>query len=203
MFLIGIPAKAVLTGVVIFALPLLLAQKEYAQEDIGQIIMVYAAGVVLASTYVSRLVDRTGQTYAILFWGATISGVGLLLIGLIDMSPLGSGPASSTIVTATLIIGVATVGVAHGFINAPVVTHVADSELAGKIGASSLTATYRFLERLGHIAGPIIVGQLFVLWGQDATILAWVGVAILLCGLLFLFPAFPGQDKTINRETVG
>jgi predicted MFS family arabinose efflux permease len=202
MFLIGIPAKAVLTGVVIFALPLLLAQKEYAQEDIGQIIMVYAAGVVLASTYVSRLVDRTGQTYAILFWGATISGVGLLLIGLIDMSPLGSGPASSTIVTATLIIGVATVGVAHGFINAPVVTHVADSELAGKIGASSLTATYRFLERLGHIAGPIIVGQLFVLWGQDATILAWVGVAILLCGLLFLFPAFPGQDKTINRETV-
>jgi predicted MFS family arabinose efflux permease len=202
MFLIGIPAKAVLTGVVIFALPLLLAQKEYAQEDIGQIIMVYAAGVVLASTYVSRLVDRTGQTYAILFWGAAISGVGLLLIGLIDLSPLLVGARSSTLVTVTLIIGVATVGIAHGFINAPVVTHVADSELAAKIGASSLTATYRFLERLGHIAGPIIVGQLFVLWGQNAGILAWIGVAILLCGLLFLFPAFPGQDKTANRETV-
>ena len=202
MFLIGIPAKAVLTGVVIFALPLLLAQKEYAQEDIGQIIMVYAAGVVLASTYVSRLVDRTGQTYAILFWGATISGVGLLLIGLIGLSPLNMGAGGSTLVTVTLIVGVATVGIAHGFINAPVVTHVADSELAAKIGASSLTATYRFLERLGHIAGPIIVGQLFLLWGQNASILAWVGAAILLCGLLFLFPTFPGQDKTVNRETV-
>ena len=202
MFLIGIPAKAVLTGVVIFALPLLLAQMEYAQEDIGQIIMVYAAGVVLASTYASRLVDRTGQTYAILFWGAAISGAGLLLIGFIDLTPLDMGAGGSTLVTFMLIIGVATVGIAHGFINAPVVTHVADSELAAKIGASSLTATYRFLERLGHIAGPIIVGQLFLLWGQNASILAWVGVAILLCGLLFLFPTFPGQDKTVNRETV-
>ena len=124
------------------------------------------------------------------------------MIGLIGLSPLSVGADSSTLVTVILIIGVATVGIAHGFINAPVVTHVADSELAAKIGASSLTATYRFLERLGHIAGPIIVGQLFLLWGQNALVLAWAGVAILLCGLLFLFPAFPGRDKTVNRETV-
>ena len=43
MFLIGIPAKAILTGIIIFALPLLLSQRGYPQEDIGQIIMVYAA----------------------------------------------------------------------------------------------------------------------------------------------------------------
>ena len=186
MFFIGIPAKAVLTGIIIFALPLLLAHKHYAQEDIGQIIMVYAAGVVLASSWVSRLVDRTGKTDTILFWGAVISGVGLMAIGLIDWEGLNRGDDGGLLVTMVLIIGVATVGVAHGFINAPVVTHVAESELASKIGPTSVTATYRFLERIGHVAGPMIVGQMFLYWGQSALNLMWIGVAIALLGILFL-----------------
>ncbi len=186
MFFIGIPAKAVLTGIIIFALPLLLAQRHYAQEDIGQIIMVYAAGVVLASSWVSRLVDRTGKTDTILFWGAVISGLGLMTIGLIDWEGLRGGADGGLLVTVVLIIGVATVGIAHGFINAPVVTHVADSEMAAKIGQSSVTATYRFLERIGHVAGPMIVGQMFLYWGQSALNLMWIGVVIALLGILFL-----------------
>ena len=186
MFFIGIPAKAVLTGIIIFALPLLLAQKQYAQEDIGQIIMVYAAGVVLASSWVSRLVDRTGKTDAILFWGAVISGFGLMMIGLIDWDGITGRDDGGLLGTVVLIVGVATVGVAHGFINAPVVTHVADSELASKIGPTSVTATYRFLERIGHVAGPMIVGQMFLFWGQSALNLIWIGVAIALMGVLFL-----------------
>ena len=186
MFFIGIPAKAVLTGIIIFALPLLLAQKNYAQEDIGQIIMVYAAGVVLASSWISRLVDRTGKTDTILFWGAVISGIGLMAIGLIDWEGIAGRDDGGLLVTLVLIIGVATVGVAHGFINAPVVTHVSDSELATKIGPTSVTATYRFLERIGHVAGPMIVGQMFLYWGQSALNLMWIGVAIALLGILFL-----------------
>jgi hypothetical protein len=65
-----------------------------------------------------------------------------------------------------------------------------------------LTATYRFLERLGHIAGPIIVSQLFLIWGQSALLLTWIGAVIALCGILFLLPSVPGQDNTANRETV-
>ncbi|MGI9506568.1 MAG: MFS transporter, partial [Geminicoccaceae bacterium] len=37
--LIGIPAKAVLTGVVVFAIPLLMTREGYRQEDIGQLLM--------------------------------------------------------------------------------------------------------------------------------------------------------------------
>ena len=68
MFCIGVPAKAILTGTITFGLPLLLGQNGYRQEEIGQIIMLYAIGVVVASGYVSRLVDRTGSTTAVLFW---------------------------------------------------------------------------------------------------------------------------------------
>ncbi len=186
MILIGVPAKAVLTGVVIFALPLLLSDRGYAQEDIGQIIMVYAAGVVIASTYISRVVDRIGNSHVVLFWGSVISGVGLVMIGLMGSDLIARTAIAATIETSILIIGVVIVGVAHGFINAPVVTHIAESKLSQKIGESSATATYRFLERLGHIAGPIIIGQLFLFAGQNAFVLTWVGGAVAVLGFLFL-----------------
>ena len=200
MLLIGIPAKAVLTGIVIFALPLLLAKKAFPQEDIGQIIMVYAAGVILASGYVSRLVDRIGQTHTVLFWGAAISGIGLMMVGLIDWAPIANAPNSSTLVTIVLVTGIAIVGIAHGFINAPVVTHIAESELAGRIGESAATATYRFLERVGHIAGPIVVGQLFLWYGQEAEILSWIGAYILVAGLIFITLYARPRSQT-TRET--
>ena len=202
MLLIGIPAKAVLTGVVIFALPVLLAQMNYRQEDIGQIIMIYAAAVVIASGYVSRLVDRTGQTHSVLFLGALISGLGLFMIGMLEWSAIGSEFANSTAATLILVSGVAIVGIAHGFINAPVVTHVADLDLASKVGASSLTATYRFLERLGHIAGPIIVAQLFIFGGQSMELLIWIGMGVAILGFLFILPVASNPGNTAKTEMI-
>jgi len=187
MLCIGIPAKAILTGTITFALPLLLGQYGYLQEEIGQIIMLYGIGVVAASGYVSRLVDRTGNTEMVLFAGAAISGIGLVLVGLMGSDLVGNGALSTMVVIG----GVLTVGIAHGFVNAPVVTHVAHSRLAGQIGATSVTTTYRFLERIGHVAGPFIVGQLFLLWGQTGHVLLWIGVATVTLGLIFLVRTAP------------
>ena len=187
IFLIGIPAKAVMTGIVTFALPLLLAQQAYAQEDIGQIIMLYAAGVLVASTYISRVVDRIGRTEMILFWGSTLSGIGLLLVGASGWSQLADWPSGWIIVNIAVIVGITIVGLAHGFINAPVVTRIADSKLAQEVGADSATASYRFLERVGHVAGPIVVGQLFVLLGQQVEVVSWIGGIVVVLGLLFVF----------------
>lgn len=194
MFLIGIPAKAVLTGIVVFALPLLLAQKNYPQEDIGQIIMLYAVGVLFASAYASRFVDRVGRTSRVLFWGSIGSGVGLVVIGVVDWLPLGT----LQIQTELLVAGVIAVGIAHGLINAPVVTHVADLELASRIGVNSATATYRFLERIGHAAGPIVVAQLFFFGGQSTVVVAWLGAVIILLGVLFMIriePTPPSRER--------
>jgi len=185
MFLVGIPAKMVLTGVIIFALPLLLSQKKYYQEDIGQIIMLYGVCVLISTHYVSRWVDRVGQSHIVLIWGSIISGLGLVLIGLADWEGFAHADNRESFSTAVLIIGVAITGLSHGLINAPVVTHIAESGLAEKIGASTATATYRLMERVGHIAGPVLIGQLFIISGQDATVLAWVGGVIMIFGLIF------------------
>jgi len=196
MLCIGVPAKAILTGTITFALPLLLGQHGYRPEDIGQIIMLYAMSVVAASSLISRLVDRTGNTTSILFWGAVISGAGLVLIGAMDSPLVGKGPLGSAVV----IVGVILVGLAHGFINAPVVTHVAHSPLAKEIGANSVTTTYRFVERIGHIAGPMLVAHLFLIWGQSPHVLTGIGIVTTVLAFLFLVRTSPPRVRTVGSE---
>jgi MFS family permease len=196
IFFIGIPAKAILTGTITFALPLLLGQQGYRQEDIGQVIMLYAMSVVAASGLISRLVDRTGNTTSILFGGAAISGAGLVLIGMMGSPLVGNGWLSSAVV----IVGVIFVGLAHGFINAPVVTHVAHSALAKKIGANSVTTTYRFVERIGHVAGPALVAQLFLIWGQSPQILTGIGIVTATLAFFFLVRSSPPRVEAIGPE---
>jgi MFS family permease len=198
MFCIGVPAKAILTGTITFGLPLLLGQNGYRQEEIGQIIMLYAIGVVVASGYVSRVVDRTGSTKMVLFWGAVTSGFGLVLVGLMGSPFVGNGLLS----TAVVIAGVILVGLAHGFINAPVVTHVAHSELAKQIGANSATTAYRFLERIGHVIGPVLVAQLFLIWGQSPQVLAGIGIATAMLGFVFIVQGARPRVEPIRQEAM-
>ena len=179
---IGAPAKAILTGIVTFALPLVLGHAGYRPEDIGQVVMLYGLGVVLSTGRVARLVDRTKNTELVLFCGALMSGAGLFMIGLLGSKLLGTGILG----TAVLIAGVALLGVAHGFINAPVTTHMAQSELAKQQGAPQVTTAYRFAERGGHVLGPIILGQLFVIFGNGADVLGGVGIATAALGLVFV-----------------
>lgn len=197
MLCIGVPAKAILTGTITFALPLLLGQYGYRSEDIGQVIMLYAMSVVAASGVISRLVDKTGNTTSILFLGAAMSGAGLVLIGTLGSRMVGDGMLSSALV----VTGVIFVGLAHGFINAPVVTHVAHSELAKEIGANSVTTTYRFVERIGHVAGPALVAQLFLIWGQSPQILTGIGIATVVLGFLFLVRRPTRRVRALGPET--
>ena len=184
--LVGIPAKAVLTGVIFFAMPLLLSGLKLEQEDIGQIIMFYALGVLLSSHFVSRYADQGGNVGKILFLGLVISGIGLCVIGAIgfaSVEALNLGPIPLTLI---LLTGTFTVGLGHGAINAPVVTYIASTDASKKLGEAPVTAFYRFIERGGHIAGPVLVGQLFLLSDQSPAAIAWLGAATVGFALLFV-----------------
>lgn len=184
--LVGIPAKAVLTGVVVFALPLLMAEQGYRHEDIGQMLMIYAGGVIAASGIAARLVDRSGRSGLVLGIGGSVSGAGLLLISVVDTEWLGHGSYAGVLQTVILACGILVVGGAHGLINAPIVTHVAELDLARRIGAGAATAAYRFLERIGHVAGPLVVTQLLLLLGQIGTSLQAIAVVVVSLGVVFL-----------------
>ena len=103
--------------------------------------------------------------------------------------------------TATLIVaGIAMVGIAHGFINAPVVTHVTETAVAGRVGPGSVGAAYRFLERTGHTIGPILMGQLFLQFGTSPVAFAWAGLAVLILGVLFLITSREEKSSRGARE---
>ena len=195
---VGLPAKAVLTGAVLFAMPLMLHARGFPQEDIGQIIMIYAACVIFSSTWAARIADQTSSTRMILVWGTIMTAAGLVTIASYGWEPIATAPQSATLATILTVIGVAMVGVAHGFINAPVVTHVTETDVARRFGSGQVGAGYRFLERVGHTLGPIFMGQLFAQFGVGHAAFACAGLVILLLGLLFLITSRdePAHDST-------
>ena len=184
--LVGLPSKAVLTGIVGFALPLVLASLAFPQEDIGQIIMLYGCGVLLASAPASRYVDRSGRSGAMLVAGSIVGGLALAALGSAGAAFLPD-PLRTPLATALVFaIGTFMLGLAHGCINAPIITYVSHTSAAQTLGASGTAALYRVLERAGHVAGPLIAAQLFLLTGgASAQTLLWVAAAVLTLGALF------------------
>jgi MFS family permease len=181
---VGIPYRAVFTGVTVFAMPLLLAQQGYLAEDIGQIMMFYAAGVLISSSFISRLVDRIGHTDRVLFLGNILSGVGLFLIGLLSWLKVWQG-AFSFLSVICEIVGITILGFGHGFINAPSLTYITQTQVANKIGQTRVGSLYRLIERSGQIIGPILVGQLLVFSNGSSLAISWFGIAVIFLGVIF------------------
>lgn len=199
MLLVGVPAKAVLTGVVLFALPMLMTKQGYAREDIGQFTMVYAGAVILASSLVATYADRSRQTERILVAGGALTAVGLIVVSLVGLDMFSGKDVHPAWITGLIVLGVSIIGVAHGFINAPVVTHVAESRIAGELGVSNVASTYRLIERLGHMLGPVLMGQVFLYFGPSWSSIGWVGAGILF--LTVLFPSEPEPLDTSDQQT--
>ena len=185
ILMIGVPAKAVLTGVVLFAMPLLLHATGFAKEDIGQITMIYAGCVIVSSAIATHMADRMRSSRKLLVWGALTTALGLLVISLSCHDVVTSSANALVWKTALIVLGSAIIGWAHGLINAPVVTHITDTSIAGRIGQSQTAAAYRLLERAGHMLGPVIVGQLFIAFGTSAIVLGWLGIALAVIGIAF------------------
>jgi predicted MFS family arabinose efflux permease len=198
IFVIGIPAKAVLTGVVLFGMPLLLHAMGFAKEDIGQVTMVYGGSVILASFFAGRFAERGHSCRNLLVVGMTLSAVGLLLVAATGYHATGNDFHAAILRAALFVIGAAVIGLGHGLINAPVVTYVTETSLAARLGAEPVAAGYRFIERVGHMLGPIIVGQLFVVFGLSPLAFGWLALAI---GLLaFIFHVFNSADVRSDRK---
>ena len=188
---IGLLAKAVLAGVVFLILPQLLARLDYRQEDIGQILMFYAVGVLLVSRLIARYTDRMGNTRKILFFGAMGSAIGLVIIST-------AGFVEGMIVPQTLILigGILILGLSHGFVHAPIVTHIIHSPVSDVLGRTVVASIYRFMERIGHVLGPLIFGQLLIGANSGISAILYVGVVVGIGSMLFyIFP-----DRTAPRQ---
>lgn len=180
-FLIGVNAKMVMIGVVCFGLPLIMERNAFSKEDIGFVLMLYSAGVLISSVYSSKLADKTGDTKKILFRGNQGSGFGLILIGIIGLPAIHIAWAGPL-----LAVGVLVLGLAHGFIAAPITTHISETRTSAILGKGPAISIFRVFERAGNILGPLIVGYLLLLTRYNPLVLSCIGGFILVCGVLFM-----------------
>ncbi|PMM29158.1 MFS transporter [Vibrio lentus] len=179
MLLVGIPTKMMLTGVVFFAVPILLSDVGVERESIGQVLMAYAFSVLFISGKVSPMIDRIGSAKWALCLGSIVGAVALSILS-----------AAFLFEDITYLVLVATfamlvMGVSHGFINAPVVTHVVTTTQG--VNANSVASTYRFLERLGHVLGSVVVSALLAHLGTDYAFFALSAFFTLAGLLMWLF----------------
>jgi MFS family permease len=179
LLLIGGPAKAALTGLVLFVLPLLLTGHGVAADRVAHAIVLYALVVLAVSKLIARPVDRGGLTSVSLVAGAFAGAAGVAVLA--ALAAATSPGAETLLLGATL--GVLLVGIGHGCINAPVMAYVAARAAeAGRPDTEALNA-YRLLERVGHVLGPIAIGGAYHAWGAGG--LAAVAAATAGAGLVF------------------
>ncbi len=205
---VGLIAKMSITGVVLFALPLIMARMNYAKEDIGQAIMLYYIASMLISRYAAKLVDRLNATKIFLFLSNLVGGIGMFVLGLIGVNQITGTTrlpvsaslnrlalafngimATTSLKTLALLICLVLAGVSNGLMAAPILTHITKTKAAKRYGNKSMTATYIFLERIGHVVGPMFVSFLFILSGQKNTAISLFGAITIILGLIFLVTA--------------
>ncbi|MDN2584139.1 MFS transporter [Aquibium sp. ELW1220] len=189
--LIGAPSKAVLTGIVIFAIPLVLSNLGWAPEDIGQVIMLYSVAVLASALISARIVDRIDGSRGALVFGGLVSALGLMLIGAGEVWGLGDVEQ-----VWTVIVGIVFLGFAHGCINAPIITYVGASTAAEMLGKTTAASLYRVVERSGHVLGPIVVGQLLLSMNGGMVMIS-TAIFVLISTLLFSLPV------GVTRKTEG
>ncbi|MEM1181091.1 MAG: MFS transporter [Acidobacteriota bacterium] len=179
---VGIPTKVVAAGFIFFSLPLTLSQQGFSADGIGQVLMLYAVGVLLSNLTAGRAEQRLGGTRPVLMLGMGLAALSLGLLALGSVEALGCD-LPSTLRTALVVLGAWGLGAGHGWIHAPVLSHVATSPSARRLGAAEVSSAFRFLERLGSVAGPVLAGVLLGIGGVAYGVAA---LAVLVLAWFFL-----------------
>ncbi|MBS1180395.1 MAG: Permease of the major facilitator superfamily protein [Proteobacteria bacterium] len=172
----AIPAKLLLTGFLYYLLPVTLIGDGWREADVGRILMVYGAVVLLGGPLLSRLTDRRQNHAVVVTLGLILSALPLLAAPLVPealvlpaaivmVAALGSGQAMSITAQTSMVVGMASeADVRHG--HAPELT------------------VMRFVERFGGGLGPMIAAPLGAHFGSVGAI-AVFGVYACLSAMIY------------------
>ncbi len=184
--LIGVVSRIALAGAIVFGIPLLLSKQGFSHEQIGQMLIFYSGGVLISSHFASALADKSGDIKLVLTFGSLLAGAALIIIGWSNWIGLMHRALFWESLLLS-VVGLTFLGLAHGCTHAPTITFISRVEAATKLGTSVATSTYRIVERLGHVSGPLIVGLLFQGTQTSPLSLCALGLGTLCCAFLFLF----------------
>ncbi|MFJ3463682.1 MFS transporter [Achromobacter spanius] len=174
-----IPFSIAQVGLLSFALPLYLEAEGVAASSIGRVLMIYGLCVIYVGPLMGRVVDRSRIKKSWIVLGGLVGSVGML--GLYFNSGLLAAAA------AVLLLALASCFA--GASQSPYMLALPDVQ---RYGAAGATSVMRAADKLGQMAGPLVVGAMFGAAGMGAG-LAATGLIYLCATMLFLLfaPARP------------
>ncbi|MFC3152735.1 MFS transporter [Litoribrevibacter euphylliae] len=215
--LIGIVGKMSIAGVVMFAVPLVMLGQGYKADDVGLMLMIYYVASMVMTKYVTRLVDGPGMSRRVLICSAIVGGVATVFVGFVSQSDahvaglmpgmesllwlsnqanaLGIGGNSLVLYTAIIFLGIS-----NGLLAAPVMTHINNTEVSQREGVKKIAATYVFLERFGHVAGPAVIAQLLFLNNNSPLAMSLFGILSVVLGVLYMFFSHSGRPVALAAK---
>ena len=201
-FFVGIIGRAVITGIILFAMPLLLKDK-FNQPEIGQILIVYFAGFFLSSLLVSKTIKKNKHLRLFLFLSTQLAGLALFSLGFMNWEYLARILPNTLATTIFITSSLALLGLSHGLLSIPISRHILQTKSSTLWSKSSLKAAYLFLESIGAVAGPLLIAQLLILLHAQTLSISWIGVLSILGGILFISGKFtPPESEPQEQEEI-
>jgi predicted MFS family arabinose efflux permease len=179
-----IPFSIAQVGLLSFALPLYLEAEGVAASSIGRVLMIYGLCVIYLGPVMGRMIDRYPVKKTWIVVGGVVGSVGML--GLY----FDSGLAAAAVAVLMLALASCFTGASQS----PYMLALPDVQ---RYGAAGATSVMRAADKLGQMAGPLLVGAMFGTAGMGAS-LAVTGAIYLGATLLFLLLA-PGRPAAPGR----
>ena len=205
LVLIGLVGKIAISGVVMFAVPLILVRLSFSPEDIGLALMIFYISSMTTSKFTSQKIDKMHRTKGVLILSAMIGGISLVILGFTGVFQEFGG--QSTLLRSIhnfalsinhwiqtsawlnlqipVFLALILAGIANGLLAAPIITHITRTTVAHHLGNKSTSATYIFLERFGHVIGPVSIAAMFSMTSHSNIALVLFGLFTIVAGILF------------------
>lgn len=176
----AIPGKLILAGVLFYLAPLYLYDLESTPSQIGRTMMTYGLATVIVAPLAARWADRIGRHGLFVGVGGMVSGLGCLLVL--------HQPDGWAVLVAILVLGI---GQAAALPNQLAVAQEIATDYETSLGGATVLAAYRLLERLGTVAGPLVVAALLAAYGYPWAMAA-TGALVVLSSMLFALTRLKG-----------
>ncbi len=185
----AIPAKALLTGGLFLLMPLTALSIGSAAES-ARVLMGYGIAILVLAPLLSPLADRWQGFGAWVAVGGMIAGASFAIPNAMNVFV---GEGLMALFVATLLFGVGQTLSIPSQIS--FLMRVAEMEVKFE-GSGTVLGVFRFMERLGSLAGPLVAGGLLLAFPPDVALM-WMGLGALLMSAAGLswFLAFGDRNE--------
>lgn len=173
LFLQAIPAKMILVGFLFYFVPLYLQKADILQSNIGRMIICYGLSLIFLGPLFSKYLDKEAFRKYFIMAGGVITGFSLCLFHV--------NPAPSTVLAIIF-----SLGIAHTFSISSQAALISETKVVQELGPGRGMGVFRFWERAGNIAGPLLMGFLIAQKGFSSSMVIMGGFS-LVCSLIYLF----------------